>query len=99
MNLPPEVEAYLAKAHHASEVAWKLQTGGELADAAGKEWMGCSFRCERRNLLASLGWNGSNRVKFVTLHLGIKKRPGGRKDFCDKLQIHLHSLVQEKRPS
>jgi uncharacterized protein (UPF0332 family) len=38
MNLTPEVEAYLAKAHHALEVAWKLQTGGELADAAGKAY-------------------------------------------------------------
>jgi hypothetical protein len=35
MNITPEVEAYLAKAHHALEVAWKLQAGGELADAAG----------------------------------------------------------------
>jgi len=25
---PPEVNAYLAKAHHALEVAWKLQAGG-----------------------------------------------------------------------
>jgi uncharacterized protein (UPF0332 family) len=33
-----EVEAYLAKAHHALEVAWKLQAGGELADAAGKAY-------------------------------------------------------------
>jgi uncharacterized protein (UPF0332 family) len=38
MNFPPEVNAYLAKAHHALEVAWKLQAGGELADAAGKAY-------------------------------------------------------------
>jgi uncharacterized protein (UPF0332 family) len=38
MNIPPEVKAYLAKAHHALEVAWKLQSGGELADAAGKAY-------------------------------------------------------------
>ena len=38
MNHPPEVEAYLSKAHHALEVAWKLQAGGELADAAGKAY-------------------------------------------------------------
>ena len=38
MNIPPEVNAYLAKAHHALEVAWKLQGGGELADAAGKAY-------------------------------------------------------------
>jgi hypothetical protein len=35
MNLSSEVEAYLGKAHHALEVARKLQAGGELADAAG----------------------------------------------------------------
>lgn len=38
MNLSPEVEAYLGKAHHALEVAGKLQAGGELADAAGKAY-------------------------------------------------------------
>jgi uncharacterized protein (UPF0332 family) len=38
MNLTPEVEAYLAKARHALEVAWKLRGGGELADAAGKAY-------------------------------------------------------------
>lgn len=38
MILSLEVEAYLAKAHHALEVAWKLQAGGELADAAGKAY-------------------------------------------------------------
>ena len=38
MNHSPEVKAYLAKAHHALEVAWKLQAGGELADAAGKAY-------------------------------------------------------------
>ncbi|MBI4966229.1 MAG: HEPN domain-containing protein [Desulfomonile tiedjei] len=38
MKLLPEVEAYLAKAHHALEVAWKLQAGGDLPDAAGKAY-------------------------------------------------------------
>jgi uncharacterized protein (UPF0332 family) len=38
MNLTPEVEAYLVKARHALEVAWKLQAGGELSDAAGKAY-------------------------------------------------------------
>ena len=34
MNIPPRVKAYLVKVHHALEVVWKLQAGGELADAA-----------------------------------------------------------------
>ena len=38
MKLTPEVEAYLSKARHALEVAWKLQTGGDSSDAAGKAY-------------------------------------------------------------
>jgi uncharacterized protein (UPF0332 family) len=38
MNVSPEVEAYLAKAHHALEVAKKLQAGDDYADAAGKAY-------------------------------------------------------------
>ena len=38
MNLSPEVEAYLAKAHHALEVAEKLQLGKDFSDAAGKAY-------------------------------------------------------------
>ena len=38
MNLSPEVEAYLAKAHHALEVAEKLQSGKDFSDAAGKAY-------------------------------------------------------------
>ena len=38
MNITPEVKAYLVEGQHALEVAWKLQAGGELADAAGKAY-------------------------------------------------------------
>ncbi len=38
MNLSPEVKAYLAKAHHALEVAEKLQLGKDFSDAAGKAY-------------------------------------------------------------
>ena len=38
MNLTPEVEAYLAKARHALEVAKKLQAGEDYSDAAGKAY-------------------------------------------------------------
>ena len=44
MNIPPKVNAYLAKAHHALEVAWKLQGGVELADAAGQGLL-CHVLC------------------------------------------------------
>ena len=38
MNLTPEVEAYLIKAHHALEVAAKLQSDGYFPDAVGKAY-------------------------------------------------------------
>jgi uncharacterized protein (UPF0332 family) len=38
VKITPEVEAYLAKAHHALEVAYKLQHGDDYADAAGKAY-------------------------------------------------------------
>jgi len=38
VNLTPEVEAYLAKARHALEVAKKLQAGDDYSDAAGKAY-------------------------------------------------------------
>jgi uncharacterized protein (UPF0332 family) len=38
MTLTPEVKAYLAKAHHALEVARKLQLGKDFSDAAGKAY-------------------------------------------------------------
>jgi uncharacterized protein (UPF0332 family) len=38
MTLSPEVKAYLAKAHHALEVAGKLQSGRDFSDAAGKAY-------------------------------------------------------------
>jgi uncharacterized protein (UPF0332 family) len=38
MSLSPEVEAFLAKAHHALEVAGKLQSGRDFSDAAGKAY-------------------------------------------------------------
>lgn len=38
MNLSLEVEAYLAKARHASEVATKLHAGGDYPDAVGKAY-------------------------------------------------------------
>jgi hypothetical protein len=36
VNLTPEAEALLTKAHHALQVAEKLQAGGDFPDAAGK---------------------------------------------------------------
>jgi uncharacterized protein (UPF0332 family) len=38
MSLSAEVEAYLAKAHHALEVAGKLLSGRDFSDAAGKAY-------------------------------------------------------------
>jgi uncharacterized protein (UPF0332 family) len=38
MTLSPEVKAYLAKAHHALEVAEKLRLGKDFSDAAGKAY-------------------------------------------------------------
>lgn len=38
MNLTPEVEALMTKAHHALEVAEKLRAGGDFPDAAGKAY-------------------------------------------------------------
>jgi uncharacterized protein (UPF0332 family) len=38
VNITPEVEAYLAKARHALEVAKKLQAGDDYSDAAGKAY-------------------------------------------------------------
>jgi uncharacterized protein len=38
VKITPEVEAYLAKARHALEVADKLQHGDDYADAAGKAY-------------------------------------------------------------
>lgn len=38
MTLSPEVRAYLAKAHHALEVAGRLELGGDFSDAAGKAY-------------------------------------------------------------
>ena len=56
MNLSPEVKAYLSKAHHALEVAWKLQTGGELADAAGKAYYAMFYAAQA--LLKAYGRGG-----------------------------------------
>ena len=38
VNLTPEVEAYLIKAHHALEVAAKLQSDGYFPSAVGKAY-------------------------------------------------------------
>jgi uncharacterized protein (UPF0332 family) len=38
VKVTPEVEAYLAKAHHAMDVAKKLQAGDDYSDAAGKAY-------------------------------------------------------------
>jgi uncharacterized protein (UPF0332 family) len=38
VNLTPEIEALLTKAHHALKVAEKLRAGGDFPDAAGKAY-------------------------------------------------------------
>jgi uncharacterized protein (UPF0332 family) len=38
VNLTPEIEALLTKAHHALEVAEKLRAGGDFPDAVGKAY-------------------------------------------------------------
>jgi len=46
VNLTMEVEAYLAKARHALEVAKKLMTGGDFADAAGKAYFAMFYAAQ-----------------------------------------------------
>jgi uncharacterized protein (UPF0332 family) len=77
MNLSPEVEAYLGKAHHALEVARKLQAGGELADAAGKAYYAMFYAAQ-----ALLRAHGIEVVKHsaVASMLGLHFAKTGRLD-------------------
>ena len=46
MILSPEEKAYLAKAHHALEVAGKLQLGGDFSDAAVKAYFAMFYAAQ-----------------------------------------------------